>query len=142
MPHPILLYDGVCGLCDRFVQFILRRDPEGVFRFAALQSPLAARILARHGINAQDLDAVYAVVDYELAGERVLARSDAVIFVLKQLPVHAPFWRTAAFLLQCLPRSLRDWGYRVVARTRYRLFGRYDTCPIPTQETRARFLDM
>ena len=67
MTHPILLYDGVCGLCNRLNQFVLRRDPEGVFRFASLQSALAARILARHGANSADLNSLYAGGDPSLA---------------------------------------------------------------------------
>jgi len=161
--HPILLYDGVCGLCDRLVQFILRRDAAGIFRFAALQSALAGRILARHGADARDLDTVYVVVDYELPEEQLLPRSDAVIFILRQLgaaelrsarpglrpgPTQARsrprniFWRLVGLLLQLVPRTLRDWGYVVVASNRYRVFGRYDTCPLPTEDTRSRFLDL
>src|SRR5229473_2760258 len=103
MPHPILLYDGVCGLCNRFVQFILHRDRNAVFRFASLQSALTGRILARHGANPTDLDTVYVVINHELPDESLLARSDAVVFVLKQL---GGFWRRAAFLLQLLPGFL------------------------------------
>ncbi|MGO9086057.1 MAG: thiol-disulfide oxidoreductase DCC family protein [Candidatus Sulfotelmatobacter sp.] len=164
MPHPILLYDGVCGLCNRLVQFILRRDRSGVFRFASLQSALAAGILARHGADARDLDTVYVVVNYELSDERLLARSDAVVFILKQLAAAAELrsarpglrpgptqatstpgrflWRLVAFLLQVVPRRLRDWGYGLVARHRYRVFGRYDACPLPSEDTRSRFLDL
>lgn len=168
--HPILLYDGVCGLCNRLVQFVLRRDRAGWFRFASLQSALAGRILARHGADARDLDTVYVVVDYEQADERVLNRSDAVVFILRQLgaaelrsarlgsfdfaqdrlrpePTQATptpgssFWRLAGSALELIPRRLRDWAYGVVARRRYQVFGRYDTCPLPTEETRSRFLD-
>lgn len=78
--HPILLYDGIWGLCNRFVQFLLRRDHAEVFRFAALQSPLAAQILHRHGASATHLDTVYVVVDPQQTGERLLGRSDAAIF--------------------------------------------------------------
>jgi predicted DCC family thiol-disulfide oxidoreductase YuxK len=162
MSHPILLYDGVCGLCNRFVQFILRRDPDGVFRFASLQSPLAACVLGRHGKDPQGLDTVYLVVDYELASERVLARSDAVIFVLKQLadaadlflarrrsmghagasvPTRPTLWRLIARFIELIPLSVRNWGYLVIARHRYRLFGRYDACPAREGETKSRFLD-
>jgi predicted DCC family thiol-disulfide oxidoreductase YuxK len=139
MPHPILLYDGVCGLCNRLVQFVLRRDPAGVFRFAALQSPLAERILARHGLDAGDLDTVYVVVNADQVDEILLPRSEAVIFVLKRL--RFPFWRLTGFLLQLVPQALRSWGYGLVARRRYRMFGRYDACPLPTEDTRSRFLD-
>jgi predicted DCC family thiol-disulfide oxidoreductase YuxK len=167
--HPIVLYDGVCGLCNRLVQFILRRDPEGDFRFAPLQSALAGRILARHGANPGDLDTAYVVVDYELPEERLLGRSDVVIFVLTHLTAGADLrsaglplrlssgqareagptrgtpgfglLRVAGFLLRLVPRPVRNWGYGIVVRSRYRLFGRYDACPLPTAETRSRFLD-
>ena len=159
--HPILLYDGVCGLCNRLVQFVLRRDPAGVVRFAALQSELATRILTRHGADARDLDTVYVVVNCSLADEHLLSRSDAVVFILQHLgsaelrsarpglrpgPTQATptpgslFWRPSGVLLQVVPRALREWGYRLIARNRYRIFGRYDTCPMPTEETRSRFL--
>jgi predicted DCC family thiol-disulfide oxidoreductase YuxK len=159
MSHPILLYDGICGLCNRFVQFVLQRDLDGMFRFAALQSPLAARILARHrsdyGSQPPDLATVYVVVDYDLPEEKLFARSDAVIFVLKQLAAAAEpklpkprlaksrpkLWRFTAFLLGLVPRPLRDFAYNVMARYRYRIFGRYDSCPLPTPDARARFLD-
>jgi predicted DCC family thiol-disulfide oxidoreductase YuxK len=139
MSNPILLYDGVCGLCNRLVQFVLRRDHDAVFRFASLQSALAAHILTRHGANPNDLDTFYVVVNYNEDGEALLSRSDAVIEVLKQL---GGIWRVAAFALGIVPRFLRDWAYRVVARNRYRVFGRYDTCPLPSEATRSRFLDI
>ncbi len=139
MTHPILLYDGVCGLCNRMNQFVLRHDPAGIFRFASLQSALAELILARHGADAADLDTVYVVVDPDQPEEHLLARSDAVIFVLKQL---GGFWGLAGFTLQFKPRFLRDWGYGVVARNRYRFFGRSETCFLPSPENRDRFLDV
>jgi len=142
--HPILLYDGVCGLCNWTVQFILRRDGAGVFRFAALQGELAKRILARHGANAGALAAVVVVVDFDEAAERLLSGSDAAIFILRHLRAagrRAWFWRRAGGLLNIIPRGLREWGYGVVARHRYRIFGKYDTCPVPSAETRSRFLD-
>src|SRR5208282_2012133 len=85
MSHPILLYDGVCGLCNRLVQFILHRDPTAIFRFASLQSPLAASILQRHHVNPTDLDTVYVVINRDEATETLVSRSDAVLFVLNQL---------------------------------------------------------
>lgn len=146
--HPIVLYDGVCGFCNCSVHFILRRDPDGIFRFAPLQSGLAARILARHGANPADLDTMYVVLDYDEAcgnrrekgsGESLLSRSDAALFVLHQL---GGVWRVVAGALQLLPRLVRDWGYRRFASNRYRVFGRYDTCPLPDEAARARFLDI
>jgi predicted DCC family thiol-disulfide oxidoreductase YuxK len=139
MTHPILLYDGVCGLCNRLNQFVLRRDPAGIFRFASLQSALAARTLSRHGADATDLDTVYVLVNPDQPDEYLLARSDAAIFVLKQL---GGFWGLLGFVAQFKPRFLRDWGYRIVARNRYRFFGRSETCMLPSSETRDRFLDV
>ncbi|MGA2021787.1 MAG: DCC1-like thiol-disulfide oxidoreductase family protein [Candidatus Sulfotelmatobacter sp.] len=140
MPH-ILLYDGVCGFCNRFVQFILRRDRHAIFRFASLQSPLASRILARHNLNPSDLDTVYVVVnpESENANELLLARSDAALFVLKHLG--AP-WPAAVSLLQLLPKFLLNSAYNAIARHRYRIFGRSETCPLPSAQDRNRFLDL
>ena len=141
--HPILLYDGVCGLCNRGVQFVLRRDPAGAFRFASLQSAFARQLLSRHSVSPSDLDTFYVVVGLDpgggVQGERLLGRSDAVIFVLDQL---GGLWRCAAWLLRITPAVLRDGVYNFVARRRYRMFGKYDRCPVPTEETRARFLDL
>jgi predicted DCC family thiol-disulfide oxidoreductase YuxK len=149
MPHPIILYDGVCGLCNRLNQFVLRQDPDGIFRFASLQSSLAAHILSRHGADPQDLDTVYIVVNLDLTkhdpanaaqpDERLLPRSDAVLFVLKQL---GGIWKLLGFFLQLLPRVLRDAAYRLLARNRYRIFGRSGTCVLPSSENRQRFLDI
>jgi predicted DCC family thiol-disulfide oxidoreductase YuxK len=145
--HPVLFYDGVCGLCNRMVQFILKHDRNRVFRFASLQSSLAQRILGDHGVNALDLDSVYVLTNYdpekvnegEESSEQVLARSDAVLFVAHEL---GGIWRIFGTLLRILPRGLREWGYRMTARNRYRIFGRYDACPLPSEETRTRFLDL
>jgi len=144
MRPPILLYDGLCGLCHRLVQFILHRDRAAIFRFATLQSPLAARILTSHGANPTDLDTVYVVLNHDPGkdsqpAESLLARSDAVLFVLLQL---GGIWRPFALVSRFIPRPLRDLAYRVIARTRYRIFGRYNTCPLPIESTRARFLDL
>jgi predicted DCC family thiol-disulfide oxidoreductase YuxK len=133
--NPILLFDGVCGLCHRLVQFVLKRDPTARFRFASLQSDYATRILQRHGLDPQDLDTVYVV---ESPGDRPKARSAAVIFILREL---GGLWSAVSTALRILPRPLRDWGYNVVARHRYRVFGKYKTCPLPGKKYRERFLD-
>jgi predicted DCC family thiol-disulfide oxidoreductase YuxK len=141
MPNPIVLYDGVCGLCNRLVRFIIRRDSNATFRFASLQGAFASRILARHHLNPGDLDTVYVVVaqNSEHPGELVLSRSDAALFVLKQF---GGLYKPAAFLLQMLPRFFRDSAYNLVARSRYRIFGRFETCPLPGAQDRSRFLDL
>jgi predicted DCC family thiol-disulfide oxidoreductase YuxK len=144
MPHAILLYDGVCGLCNRFVQFILRHDRKKVFRFASLQSDFAARILASHGVNPGALDTVYVVLDSdsldtESRNQRLLSRSDAVLFVLQQ---GGTGWRLAASIAKLMPRFLRDAAYNAIARYRYRLFGRSEACTLPSDRDHSRFLDL
>jgi predicted DCC family thiol-disulfide oxidoreductase YuxK len=137
MPPPILLYDGVCGLCNHFVQFILRHDRNATFRFAWLQGPLSAGILTRHAVSTTGLDTVYVVENHEFPDERLLARSDAVIFVLRQL---GGIWRFFAFLLRLFPEVLRE-AYEAMARHRYRIFGRSDVCTLPRAQDHSRFLD-
>jgi predicted DCC family thiol-disulfide oxidoreductase YuxK len=134
----LILYDGVCGLCDRFVQFVLARDPDALFSFAALQSDLAARALERHGLRADALDTVYLIEDFEGPRERVSRESDAALRVCARL---AWPWSWVG-ALRAVPRFVRDRAYRLVARYRYRIFGKFDFCPLPSRATRARFLDL
>jgi len=136
--NPVLLYDGVCGLCNRVVRFVLRHDSAQIFRFASLQSEYARCVLARHGLAATEMNTVYLVVERG-ADDSLLERSDAVVFVLRQL---GGIWLVVACILRGLPRGIRDWAYRVVARNRYRAFGSYETCPVPDEGVRERFLDL
>ena len=135
--HPIVFYDGVCGLCDRSVQFILRHDAAGRFRFAALQSEFARQILGRHGRDARDLDTMYVAFAAGAPHEQLLARSDAVLAVLDGLG-----WHRRAGVARALPRALRDRIYAFVIRNRYRWFGRYEQCVLPPPEVRERFVDL
>ncbi|MEP6741697.1 MAG: thiol-disulfide oxidoreductase DCC family protein [bacterium] len=136
--NPIVLYDGVCGLCNRLVQFVLKHDRKDVFRFASLQSELASALLQRHGRDPHDLDTVYVIVDHAQPTESLLARSDAILFLLRRL---GGIWKLAA-LGNILPRRLRDAAYKLVARNRYRLFGKYESCMLPEPRHRAKFLDV
>ena len=133
--NPVLLYDGVCGLCNRLVRFVLKHDRQAYFRFASLQSDYATRILQGHNLDLHDLDTVYIVQE---SGARVSACSDAVICVLREL---GGLWAAIAVALRLFPRWLRDWGYGVVARHRYRIFGKYESCPLPEKKYQDRFLD-
>ena len=135
---PIILYDGVCGLCNGLVQFLIKRDKRGALRFASLQSDFAAKVLGRHGIDPKDLDTVHVVVNYEQADERVLNRSDAILRACGEL---GGFWNAGAATAQIIPRALRDLVYRLVARSRYRVFGKYETCRVPEPNQRSRFLE-
>jgi predicted DCC family thiol-disulfide oxidoreductase YuxK len=137
--NPIVLYDGVCGLCNGLVQFLLKHDKEGRLRFAALQSGFAERVLGRHGIDAKDLDTVRVVENYDQPDERVLQRSDAILRAGREL---GGFWSAASSMAKIVPRALRDLVYRFVATNRYRVFGKYDTCMLPDANQRSKFLDV
>jgi predicted DCC family thiol-disulfide oxidoreductase YuxK len=135
--NPIVLYDGVCGLCNRLVQFLLKRDTHDRFHFASLQSDFTAQVLRRHGLDPADLDTVYVIRDFGQTRERLLARSDAVLFMLNRL---GGIWRVTA-LGRVLPRALRDLVYKLVARNRYRVFGKHESCMLPAPQHRQKFLD-
>jgi predicted DCC family thiol-disulfide oxidoreductase YuxK len=133
--NPILLYDGVCGFCNKGVQRVLALDKKGVMKFAPLQSKYAAEVTARH--NLQNIDSVV-FVDKSSGTERVFIRSDAALQVASYL---GGWWKLLlAFYL--IPRPVRDFGYDLFAKYRYRFFGKYDTCMLPSPEIRSRFLDM
>jgi predicted DCC family thiol-disulfide oxidoreductase YuxK len=127
----LVLFDGVCNLCNAVVRFILRHDRRKVFSFAPLQSELGRRIFRAHGLDS-DAAETFLVVS---AG-RVLQRSDAALEVARHLG--GPWRLCGAFRI--IPRGGRDWLYSLLARHRYRLFGRRETCMIPTPEVRPRFL--
>jgi predicted DCC family thiol-disulfide oxidoreductase YuxK len=132
----LLLYDGVCALCNGVVQFLMKRDRRDRFRYAPLQSGLGREVLARYEIHTFP-DGVMLLTDALTPTEHLYQRSDAVAEALQRLSTP---WRLAGRVLRLVPRPLRDWGYGIVARFRYRLFGRYDTCPIPPPEQRSRLL--
>ena len=137
--NPIILYDGVCGLCNRLVKFLLKHDKDGRLRFASLQSEFAEKVLSRHGFDAKDLDTVHVVENYDRPGERVLQRSDAILRAGREL---GGFWGTSSSIAKIVPRAIRDLVYRFVATNRYRMFGKYDTCMLPDPNQRSRFLDV
>ncbi|MCA1618715.1 MAG: DCC1-like thiol-disulfide oxidoreductase family protein [Acidobacteria bacterium] len=133
---PVLLYDGVCGFCNKSVQVVIDHDRRGAMRFAALQSAYGQRMAERH----PELRGTDSVVYVERAdeGERVYVRSDAALKVAAYLGGPWKIFLAA----KVLPRGLRDYFYDLFARNRYRLFGKYDTCLLPPPEVRARFLDV
>ena len=137
--NPIILYDGVCGLCNSLVQFLLKHDEGGRLRFASLQSDFAEKVLRRHGFDAKDLDTLHVVENYDQPNERVLQRSDAILRAGREL---GGFWTASSSVARIVPRPLRDLVYRFVATNRYRVFGKYDTCMLPDPTQRSRFLDI
>jgi predicted DCC family thiol-disulfide oxidoreductase YuxK len=133
----LVVYDGHCGLCNRSVRWLLRRDRKDRLRFAASESPQVAGLLADLGFSAAGPETVMVVRDVGGPEEQVLVRSDAVMALLAELPRPWPWVATG---LRWIPLPLRDSGYRLVARWRYRLWGRLESCPVPTPEQRQRFL--
>jgi predicted DCC family thiol-disulfide oxidoreductase YuxK len=130
-PTRIVLYDGVCGLCNRTVQFLLRVDRQRALVFAPLQGETAAALRARHPEIPDDLDTVVYVED-----ERVYLRSRVFVRAARHLPYP---WKLGRWLW-IVPWPLADLLYRLIARIRYRVFGKYDACRVPDPEQRARFL--
>ena len=128
---PLVLYDGGCGLCHRFVRFAALRDPRGVHRYAALQSATARALLERHGAPA-GLDSTVLIDEGGLHVE-----SAAALRILRRL--RFPWPLAAVFLL--VPRGLRDLVYRQVARRRFRWFGAAHGCPLPDPALRSRIID-
>ena len=131
-PAPVIVFDGVCALCSRWVRFLLRFDRHGRYRFAAMQGTHGRRLMRAHGLDPDD-PLSFLLVEHGHAH----TDTDAIVRVLAGLG--GP-WRLAA-LARLLPRSLRDRGYRWLARNRYRWFGRHGSCYLPSPEQVQRFLD-
>ena len=135
LPPRLVLYDGVCGLCDKSVQWLLDHDPEGKLRFAPLQGPTAQAILERHPKLPRALETVI-FVEREGESERVHVRSHAIFHICK----HVSGFARALAIFRFVPAFLTDLGYRLVAKIRYRVWGKLDQCRVPTPDERARFL--
>lgn len=138
-PHGLhlVLYDGVCGLCSRLVQFLLTHDRRAAFDFASLQSGTGRAIVERSGGNPHQLDSFYLVANYRTPSARVMTKSRAALFVARELGWP---WKIAC-VLGTIPSRVLDRGYDVVARHRYRMFGRSERCLVPQWEFRNRFVE-
>ena len=132
MARQLILFDGVCNLCNSFVRFVIERDPAARFQFAALQSEAARRVLQEHQLPTPLPDSILLVDN-----GRIFTRSTAALRIARRLTFPWPL--TAALLM--VPRPLRDWVYQLVARYRYRWFGRQDRCMVPTPALRSRFIE-
>lgn len=137
-PRFVLIFDGVCRLCNGVVRFIVARDAARAFTFCALQSRAAAPLLARAGVTPEDALRSFVLLD----GELVLRRSDAALAIAAALPQP---WHSLAYAGYCVPRVFRDAVYDCVASRRYAIFGKTtaegEGCLAPTRAVLSRFLD-
>jgi predicted DCC family thiol-disulfide oxidoreductase YuxK len=131
MDHPVVIFDGVCNLCNASVSFIIRHDPEAVFHFAPLQSEAAHNLLKGESIPIDSIDSVL-LVD----GGNVYTESTAALMIARKLK---GLWRLF-YGFMIIPRPFRDAVYRLVARNRYRIFGKREQCMVPEPEVLSRFL--
>ena len=127
----VILYDGVCVFCSRWVRFVAARDVARRFRFTAIQSGYGAQLAQAFGINPEDPD-----TNAVIHGGEVFFKSDAALTVLSNLPG----WGWVR-VLRAVPKPLRDAAYGLIARNRYRIFGKYEACFVPDAEMRARVME-
>ena len=127
----VILYDGICIFCSRWVRFVARRDVARHFRFTAIQSPYGTRLAQAFGIEPADPD-----TNAVIHGGVAYFKSDAALTVL----CHLPGWHWVKVLFR-VPKPLRDAVYNLIARNRYRIFGRYDECFVPDADIRERVME-
>lgn len=127
----IVLFDGVCKLCNGWAKFLIRHDRQRLFRLASVQSKQGQALLAQHGLPTDHFDTMALIDDGQLC-----VRSDAVLRIVASLSYP---WRLLA-VLRLIPAPVRDWCYDRIALNRYRLFGRHDVCLLPTADHAGRFL--
>ena len=130
--HQIILFDGVCNLCNGVVKFIIKRDAKDTFRFAALQSETGQKLLAIHQLDFKHIDSIVLIKN-----EEAFIKSTAALNIAKEL---SGIWKLAYYYI-VIPKFIREAIYDVVARNRYSWFGKKDQCMIPTVELRKKFLD-
>jgi predicted DCC family thiol-disulfide oxidoreductase YuxK len=128
----VVLFDGVCNLCNGVVKFIIRRDRSSKFLFASLQSDFGQSQLLRFGLDPSELHSIIVLED-----GRIYERSDAALKIASHLSHPWPIFST----FRVLPRSFRDWVYDIVAINRYRIFGKQESCMVPTPNLKTRFIE-
>jgi predicted DCC family thiol-disulfide oxidoreductase YuxK len=129
--HPVILFDGVCNFCDSAVNFVLKQDKKGIFRFAPLQSEAAQKLLQQYNLSTKDFDSFILIDD-----GKVYKKSSASLQVMNKLPW---YWKEVQ-IFRIIPAIFRDAIYDFIAKNRYKWFGKKDQCMVPTPEIRSRFL--
>ena len=130
--NPVILFDGVCNLCNGSVLFILNRDPSGIFRFAPLQSETGKNLLSKFDLPNDKLDSIILVENNEY-----YLRSTAALKILQRL---GALWKIV-YVFMLVPRPVRDYIYEIVARNRYKWYGKRAECMIPSSDIESRFLE-
>lgn len=128
----IIMFDGVCNLCNGFVNFMIPRDRKNIFLFGSLQSEKVKNILKQHNASITDISTVILLED-----DRLYTQSTAVLRILRKMSGGWPL--LYGFIV--VPRPIRDFIYNLIARNRYKLFGKKDACMLPTPELKARFVE-
>jgi predicted DCC family thiol-disulfide oxidoreductase YuxK len=128
----VVLFDGVCNLCNGAVQFIIKRDKQSKFLFASLQSDFGKSQLLRFGLDPLELHSVIV-----LEGGKIYQRGDAALRIIPHLAQPWPFLG----IFRVLPRFFRDWVYDLIAKNRYRVFGKKESCMLPTPDMKAKFVE-
>ena len=129
--NPTILFDGVCNFCNRAINFVLKQDKKGIFRFAPLQSETARKLLQQYNLSTKDFDS-FVLID----NGKVYKKSAASLRVMNKLPW---YWKEAQ-IFWIVPAFIRNAIYDFIAKNRYQWFGKKDQCMIPTPEMRSRFL--
>lgn len=130
----IILFDGVCNLCNGFVQFVIKRDKKARFQFASLQSPVAEKLLKSYHLSNKTMESVILIHKNK---NKIWTESSAVLNILRNLNGLYPF--LYGFII--IPKGIRDFFYRQISKNRYKWFGKRDACMIPSPEIKKRFLE-
>jgi len=129
--HKIIVFDGVCNLCNNSVNYVIKRDNKDRFRFAAFQEEAGQRLILKYNIDISKTDSIV-LID----SDKVYVRSTAVLRIAKYLGGGYPLF----YVFMIIPKFVRNWVYDYVARNRYKWYGKKDSCMIPTPELRSKFL--
>ncbi|MEC7262333.1 MAG: thiol-disulfide oxidoreductase DCC family protein [Bacteroidota bacterium] len=128
----IILFDGVCNLCNGSVQFVIKRDRKDIFRYAAIQGEVGRQLITERHIDTIQVDSIILIEP----GVAYFTKSDAALEIAGEL---GGLWKLTS-VFKCIPKSIRDVIYDFVARNRYKWFGKQESCMIPTPELKAKFL--
>ena len=132
MKDKIILFDGVCNLCNGAINFIIKHDPKGIFKFASLQGETGKQLLAQHTIDPQETDSIVLIDNHQVS-----VKSSAALRIAKNLNQGYPL----LFGFMIIPTFIRNGVYDFIAANRYKWFGKKESCMLPTPELRSRFLD-